>query len=260
LLQHVRRRRATTWTPVTAHPAPRADSAQATPREVGTLRTRPFSARSFRPRPLQVGLRTGAAVGVLLAVSATVVTVQADGRAAAEPGSALALTALTLDPASASAPTAASSTSVPAAPGSAASPSSIPAAVDTDAVQLRAAREKAAVQNRAAAAAAQAARNAQRDPRGAARAMLADHGWGAGQFACLDSLWAKESGWRPTARNTSSGAYGIPQALPATKLASAGADWQTNPVTQIRWGLTYIKTSYGSPCAAWSHSRAMNWY
>jgi hypothetical protein len=105
-----------------------------------------------------------------------------------------------------------------------------------------------------------AARNAVRDPRGAARAMLADRGWSGGQFSCLDSLWTKESGWNPRARNPSSGAFGIPQALPAGKMSSAGADWATNPVTQIRWGLQYIADVYGSPCGAWAHSRATNWY
>jgi hypothetical protein len=113
-----------------------------------------------------------------------------------------------------------------------------------------------AVRERAAAA----ARSALRDPRGAARLMLADHGWSGAQFSCLDALWAKESGWNPKARNPGSGAFGIPQALPAGKMSSAGADWATNPATQIRWGLRYIADVYGSPCGAWAHSRATNWY
>jgi len=83
---------------------------------------------------------------------------------------------------------------------------------------------------------------------------------GAGQFGCLNSLWMKESGWNHLAQNPSSGAYGIPQALPGSKMASAGADWQTNPYTQIRWGVNYIKSRYGTPCAAWSHSQQHNWY
>jgi hypothetical protein len=95
-------------------------------------------------------------------------------------------------------------------------------------------------------------------PRAIAQAQLADRGW-SGQFGCLDSLWSKESGWRVYAAN-SSGAYGIPQALPGSKMASAGSDWRTNPATQIRWGLGYIAASYGSPCAAWSHSQSHNWY
>lgn len=83
---------------------------------------------------------------------------------------------------------------------------------------------------------------------------------GAAQFTCLDLLWEKESNWRVTAANPSSGAYGIPQALPGSKMASAGSDWQTNAITQIRWGLGYIDAVYGSPCAAWAHSQATNWY
>ncbi len=76
----------------------------------------------------------------------------------------------------------------------------------------------------------------------------------------LVSLWNVESGWNVTASNPSSGAYGIPQALPGSKMASAGADWQTNGATQIRWGLGYIKSVYGSPCAAWGHEQADGWY
>jgi uncharacterized protein YabE (DUF348 family) len=92
-----------------------------------------------------------------------------------------------------------------------------------------------------------------------AATMVAARGWGTDQFSCLVSLWSKESGWRVNAANPS-GAYGIPQALPGSKMASAGADWQTNPATQITWGLSYISGVYGTPCAAWSHSQATNWY
>lgn len=88
---------------------------------------------------------------------------------------------------------------------------------------------------------------------------VAARGWGSGQFDCLVALWNKESGWRVNAYNPS-GAYGIPQALPGSKMASAGADWQTNPATQIEWGLGYITGRYGSPCGAWAHSQALNWY
>jgi hypothetical protein len=98
------------------------------------------------------------------------------------------------------------------------------------------------------------------DPRSVAQAMLSDHGWSQDQFGCLDSLWVKESNWDPTAANPTSSAYGIPQALPGSKMASAGADWQTNPATQIEWGLGYIADRYGSPCAAWGHSQANGWY
>lgn len=85
-------------------------------------------------------------------------------------------------------------------------------------------------------------------------------GWGEDQFACLDALWSKESGWRVNAHNASSGAHGIPQAMPGSKMASVGADWETNPTTQITWGLNYIAGRYGTPCDAWAHSQAKNWY
>jgi hypothetical protein len=93
-----------------------------------------------------------------------------------------------------------------------------------------------------------------------AAGMLGSYGWSSSQFSCLVSLWNVESGWNVTASNPSSGAYGIPQALPGSKMASAGADWQTNAATQIRWGLGYIKSVYGSPCGAWSHEQADGWY
>jgi hypothetical protein len=92
-----------------------------------------------------------------------------------------------------------------------------------------------------------------------ARQMLADRGMGDDQFACLVALWNRESGWRVNAYN-SSGAYGIPQALPGSKMAAFGADWQTNPATQIAWGLSYITGRYGNPCGAWGHSNSYGWY
>jgi uncharacterized protein YabE (DUF348 family) len=92
-----------------------------------------------------------------------------------------------------------------------------------------------------------------------ARTMVADRGWDSSQFQCLVSLWNKESHWNVHAANPS-GAYGIPQALPGVKMASAGSDWQNSAATQIRWGLGYIASRYGTPCAAWSHSQATNWY
>jgi hypothetical protein len=90
--------------------------------------------------------------------------------------------------------------------------------------------------------------------------MLGSYGWSSSQFSCLVSLWNQESGWNVTASNPSSGAYGIPQALPGSKMASAGPDWQTDAATQIRWGLGYIKADYGSPCGAWAHEEADGWY
>ena len=97
-------------------------------------------------------------------------------------------------------------------------------------------------------------------PRQIAHAMLGSFGWSSSQFSCLDPLWAHESGWSVTAYNAGSGAYGIPQALPGSRMASAGPDWQANAATQIRWGLEYIKGTYGSPCAAWDHEQATGWY
>ena len=86
------------------------------------------------------------------------------------------------------------------------------------------------------------------------------YGWGASQFECLNKLWERESNWRHTADNPKSSAYGIPQALPGSKMASEGSDWETNPKTQIRWGLRYIESRYSSPCNAWQHFTKKNWY
>jgi len=98
------------------------------------------------------------------------------------------------------------------------------------------------------------------DPQTIASAMMAKYGWDGSQFSCLVSLWNRESGWNVHADNASSGAYGIPQSLPGSKMASAGPDWQNNPETQIAWGLGYISERYGSPCGAWGHSQATGWY
>ncbi|GAA2521655.1 G5 domain-containing protein [Rarobacter incanus] len=95
---------------------------------------------------------------------------------------------------------------------------------------------------------------------GSARAIAKDMVGDDEQFACLDALWQRESGWRVTAANSSSGAYGIPQALPGSKMASAGSDWRTSAATQIKWGLGYIKGRYGTPCGAWSFFKSHNWY
>jgi hypothetical protein len=91
-------------------------------------------------------------------------------------------------------------------------------------------------------------------------ALMLKAGFGIDQFPCLNKLWNKESNWRHTASNPSSGAYGIPQALPGSKMGSAGSDWRSNPATQIKWGLGYIEGRYGSPCKAWSHSQSVGWY
>ncbi|WP_322937040.1 aggregation-promoting factor C-terminal-like domain-containing protein [Nocardioides bizhenqiangii] len=98
------------------------------------------------------------------------------------------------------------------------------------------------------------------DPRDIARALMGDFGFSQDQFGCLDSLWTRESNWNVYADNPTSSAYGIPQSLPGEKMASAGSDWATNPVTQITWGLGYIRDRYGSPCSAWGHSESVGWY
>ena len=90
--------------------------------------------------------------------------------------------------------------------------------------------------------------------------MVMARGWSTGEFDCLVALWNRESHWNVYAENKSSGAYGIPQALPGNKMATAGADWQTNPATQITWGLGYIAGRYSTPCGAWAHSEVKGWY
>ena len=103
-----------------------------------------------------------------------------------------------------------------------------------------------------------------RDPDGArevAKSLMEEkYGWGDKQYACLDDLWIKESNWNYRASNKRTGAHGIPQALPATKMDSAGTDWRTNPVTQISWGLRYIDVRYETPCKAWAKFKRSNWY
>jgi hypothetical protein len=94
-----------------------------------------------------------------------------------------------------------------------------------------------------------------------AQKKIVAHGWTvAGQFDCLNQIWIHESSWKVYATNPSSGAYGIPQALPGSKMAAAGADWGTNPATQVEWGEDYIQSRYGTPCAAWSFWHSHNWY
>ncbi len=127
------------------------------------------------------------------------------------------------------------------------------------AVQRELAAERLVRLHRAARAAQRRALTS-RNPKVVARAMLPKYGWGASQFGCLDRLWTRESKWSLTATNPSSGAYGIPQALPGSKMSSAGSDWRKNPLTQITWGLGYIRARYGSPCGAWAHSEGHGWY
>ena len=102
---------------------------------------------------------------------------------------------------------------------------------------------------------------AARTPRQIARGMLPKFHWNVSkQFKYLSWLWQRESGWNRYAYNPYSGAYGIPQALPGSKMASAGPNWRSNASTQIRWGLRYIRARYGSPHRAWNHSQATGWY
>jgi hypothetical protein len=95
----------------------------------------------------------------------------------------------------------------------------------------------------------------------ARRIMITRYAWrSTGQYTCLVKLWNRESHWNYRSHNRSSGAHGIPQAMPGSKMARVGRDWRTNPVTQIRWGLGYIKGAYGSPCGAWGHWQSHGWY
>jgi hypothetical protein len=129
-----------------------------------------------------------------------------------------------------------------------------------EAMKAAEAKDRAAAERAAAAAAIARANTPEGAKQSAREIMASQYGWGADQFQCLDSLWTKESGWNYQAVNPSSGAFGIVQAWPADKLATAGADWRTNAATQVKWGLQYIAASYGSPCGAWGHSQALNWY
>ena len=137
------------------------------------------------------------------------------------------------------------------------------AAAEADRAAAAAAAAKVAAAQAAAAEVAKslATSNTPEGAKATARAMAqSKYGWGSGEFSCLSQLWEKESGWNYQAYNPS-GATGIPQSLPGSKMATAGSDWATNATTQIAWGLEYISaSSYGTPCAAWSHSEANNWY
>ena len=136
------------------------------------------------------------------------------------------------------------------------------------AAAAKAAAEKAAAEAAAAADAADSSASTSypsgpanpTEAQATARDLMASmYGWGGDQFGCLVDLWNRESGWNVYAQNPS-GAYGIPQALPGDKMATAGADWATSAATQIKWGLGYIAGRYGNPCGAWSHSESAGWY
>jgi hypothetical protein len=133
-------------------------------------------------------------------------------------------------------------------------------AAAAQAAQHQAAQQQATQQATQQASQQPAASTPSGSPQQIAEQMLSQFGWSSSQFSCLQPLWAHESGWNVYASNPSSGAYGIPQALPGSRMASAGPDWQSDAATQIRWGLQYIQGTYGSPCAAWSHEEADGWY
>ncbi|SCK26373.1 transglycosylase SLT domain-containing protein [Streptomyces sp. WMMB 322] len=136
-----------------------------------------------------------------------------------------------------------------------------------DAAAKKAAAEKAAKEREAKAAASRSAARADAGdfPAQASYSIsevksMAQKIVGSGDFQCFSNIVERESGWNYRASNASSGAYGLVQALPGSKMASAGADWQTNPATQIKWGLNYMNDRYGSPCGAWDFWQANNWY
>jgi hypothetical protein len=97
-------------------------------------------------------------------------------------------------------------------------------------------------------------------PKAYALSYIESYGWGMDEYSCLVNLWTRESQWRTLAKNPTSGAYGIPQAWPGSKMATEGPDWMTNHETQIRWGVKYIAARYDAPCGAWAHSEMHNWY
>jgi hypothetical protein len=124
----------------------------------------------------------------------------------------------------------------------------------TDTVKAR------ALSNASGKAVTKTADLSQADPRDLAKALMPQFGMSSSQFGCLDNIWSQESGWNVHAANPTSSAYGIPQALPGSKMASAGPNWESNAETQIRWGLGYIRDRYGSACAAWSYKQGAGWY
>ena len=140
------------------------------------------------------------------------------------------------------------------------------AATQQQAQQDAATQQQAAQSNEGAAPSAPAPAadpGAGTDPESAkaiARSMMSGYGWSDSEFSCLENLWNRESSWNYQAQNASSGAYGIPQALPGAKMSEVADDWATNPSTQITWGLGYISGRYGTPCSAWAHSESVGWY
>jgi hypothetical protein len=121
-------------------------------------------------------------------------------------------------------------------------------------------QQDAAVDAHRKAELARVTREVARNPRAYAAQLIEERGWDSAQFQCLNQLWNRESQWNYRAVNRSSGAYGIAQALPGSKMSSFGSDWRTNPITQMKWGMNYIDDRYGTPCAAWDHSQKTGWY
>ncbi|MEO6199839.1 MAG: hypothetical protein ABIX44_01615 [Cryobacterium sp.] len=182
-------------------------------------------------------------------------------KAAAAKAAAAKAAAAKAAAAKAAAVKAAAAAKAAAVKAAAAKAAAVKAAADRKAAAKAAAIKAAAARASAAKAASSSSANTPAGARATARGMAASrYGWGSGQFACLSQLWQKESGWNYRAYNASSGATGIPQALPGSKMASAGSNWSTSASTQISWGLGYIKSRYGTPCSAWAHSQAVNWY
>lgn len=149
--------------------------------------------------------------------------------------------------------------------GSTSTPSPTAMSVEAQASTVKPAKAPAAAAPKPAAAPAPAPTKpvAVDDPAGAqayAASQLPAHGWAPSEMQCLMKLWTRESDWKTTATNASSGAYGVVQSLPAEKMASAGADYLTNYKTQINWGLQYVQERYGSPCGALNFHYANNWY
>jgi hypothetical protein len=131
----------------------------------------------------------------------------------------------------------------------------------TDPDQIMIANGTAMGVNEAGSSVAVAAPNDVAQNQADAKELLPSFGFSvASQWTCLEEIWTTESSWNVYAENTSSGAYGIPQALPADKMATIAPDWQTNPITQIKWGLGYIQSRYGTPCAAEAHEQADHFY
>ncbi len=222
-----------------------------------------------------VSAEVGAAVAPVVQPEAYVVPMQAEPAAAvsglatpAAAGPATAVVAgaavLAVRPALAAIPAVAPKAVAPkaVAPKVVAPNAVAPKAVAPKVVAPTAAKPAAvrAVSPIAAAAARASRKPSKANSQAYARLAVKAHGWGNADYQCLVKLWTKESQWNHKARNRSSGAYGIPQSLPGSKMASAGRNWRTDPPTQIRWGLSYITSRYGTPCGAWRHSQARNWY